>query len=118
MTVSEGSPWKDYHAFLEVDLLGPALISHKQNSSFDRAMVKRVQQPVDIDFIRTLQRPAHKNILDILEVYVDDLTVYIAYECMTISLDAIRSSPVALEEPHVAAICCEVSFSPYVIYPF
>ncbi|KAI9676518.1 MAG: hypothetical protein M1817_000676 [Caeruleum heppii] len=102
-----GLPWKDYQAFLKRDQAGSAVIAHRTNASFDLVAIKEVNLE-DQDEVASSVRPAHKNLVTIIEIFSSKDSLYMVYEPMEISLSDIQASVLELEEPHVAAICVEV----------
>ncbi|KAL9083483.1 MAG: hypothetical protein Q9165_008510 [Trypethelium subeluteriae] len=107
-----GSPWDAYRQLLREDQAGPATFACLKNPSFAVSVVKEHRYSSTAPVLRSV---SHPNIVQITEAFLQQDTVYLIYNVMTVSLREIKASPVGdLEEYELAAVCKEVNFAGYV----
>lgn len=113
--IQKCTPWITYHKFMMLEQGGSALICHDQRHSLvaikDRPHKKE-------DMLDCLTSCLYGNLVNLVDVFFNNNTVYLAYEYVEISARNLRSnSKRILNHVQIAAICKEVrsdlvSFAP------
>ena len=96
-----------YQCVLEEDQAGKCFVAYHKTPEFPLFAVKhRLREENSGTVVLT----HHPNVVSIHDVCVQNASVWIVYDCLTVSLAEIQASPVApFEEYELAAICQEVS---------
>ena len=88
---------------------GPVVIAYRKNSTFEVVAIKKTPAGSGDSSITRLTKTSHDNIVNLLDAFLCGGSIFIIYECMDTSLAEIDASLIELEEPHIAAVCHEVS---------
>ena len=96
-----------YRDILEEDQAGECTIAYRLSDDFPVVAIKK--RTFDQPHKGSLSPTCHENICNLLEFcYKDESTVWLVYECMTVSLSEIQACPISLQEYELAAIITEV----------
>ncbi|KAI9706224.1 MAG: hypothetical protein M1812_008238 [Candelaria pacifica] len=104
----EGKPSLLYHCFLKMDLAGETFIgSQSGDPNYHLVAIKR-HSLLSKQSPSKLERTAHKNIVSLQDILLNDDHIYLIYEKMEVSLSQLQASLKTLEEVHIVTICAEV----------
>ncbi|KAL9077891.1 MAG: hypothetical protein Q9157_003190 [Trypethelium eluteriae] len=107
LKTTQGSPWDAYRQLLCEDQAGPATFACLKNPSFAVSVVKEHRH--SLSGALSLRSVSHPNIVEIVEAFLKEDTIYLVYGVMTVSLREIKASPIGdLAEYELAAVCKEV----------
>jgi len=108
--VQKCSPWGSYHRFMELEQAGPSTISHDREHFLVAVKEKKYNGESTLDRLRST---SDHNVVDLVEIFHDDGIIYMAYECMEVSLRSLSStSKGKLKHFEIAAVCKEVWLRP------
>ena len=96
-----------YRSILEEDQAGMCTVAHESVPEFPVVALKL--RPLNTEQQGRLMVTSHPNLVNIQHFYEEQISVWIAYECMAVALSEIQASTAAaLKEYEWAAICKEV----------
>jgi serine/threonine protein kinase len=113
--IQNESPWKKFHGFLEIYQAGWGTVAYENCSAFPVVIIKKIR----VESAKVPERVkniSHANVVHLHEVFSDfsdGPCLYMVYDCMSVSLTDIQSTPCgSFEEFEIAAICNEVTHLP------
>ncbi|KAL4925803.1 kinase-like domain-containing protein [Aspergillus undulatus] len=101
----QGTPWSHFKICMQGDP-GKACLAYNISSPGIVVAIKQYRN-TGIDKTQYLMEVCDTNVISILTVFVDQATIYIAYERMDVTLEQLHSS-VNLDEVDIGFICKEV----------
>ena len=95
---------------MELEQAGPSKMSHDREHFLVAIKEKKYNGEGTLDRLRLT---SDLNVVDLLEIFHDGETIYMAYECMEVSLRSLSStSKGKLKHFEIAAVCKEVWHCP------
>ncbi|KAF5861167.1 hypothetical protein ETB97_000541 [Aspergillus alliaceus] len=88
----DGEVWSKYHRFWKSDQAGLATIAHENSIDHKIVAVKEVKQQASKRLISDLLNAKHDNIVQLLDVFSSNSSVYLVYECLELSLFNIQAA--------------------------
>ena len=104
----EGNPWDFYQAFCQITHAGPGTAAYNKKSPSEVVVIQEVTLEHSAN-MQDLVREHHPSLLNMLELYKFKEQVFAVIECPLVSLKQIIASPLEFGEPHVSAVCSQVS---------
>ncbi|KAA8645058.1 uncharacterized protein ATNIH1004_009269 [Aspergillus tanneri] len=101
----EGSPWLKYKKCME-GAPGKTCLAYEVRSPGTVVAIKQYKD-AQTSQTRVLTKPSHTNIVKILHIFIEQKTVYFAYERMEVTLQHLYSV-VSLQELEISYTCKEI----------
>ena len=104
--IQKCSPWGSYHRFMELEQAGPSTISHDREHFLVAIKEKKYNGGSTLEGLRLTS--VH-NVVNLVKIFHNEGIIYMAYECMEVSLRSLSStSKGKLKHFEIAAVCKEV----------
>lgn len=107
------SPWDSYREVLNLDLNGPVTVAERNSPHSGLVAIKVFPSTAAEMVLYRHQQVKHDNIVNVLDAFTTETSLYIVLEHLPISLMQIVEGPKYPTEQHLAAILQQVRYVQY-----
>lgn len=105
------NPWDTYRQLRSLDRGGIVMAACTRKTPVEMVTIKEIRSAIDP---KDLKWYSHRNLVAFLESYQFGEKQVAVTEYTVATLKQIMAAPLALEENHISAVCCQVHIFPYV----